>query len=104
MSISRVVSVRPLPGRLDDFLARLGEGKKILESHGANVVFYRIIAGPDHPNTVLAVSTVADWKQFAKVAQEVQADAAWQAFERKLVDDPVAERINIGIIQDFTLP
>jgi len=103
MSISRVVSVRPLPGRLDDFLGRLGEAKKILESHGANVVFYRTIAGPE-PNAVLAVSTVADWKQFGKVAQEVQADASWQAFERKLVDDPVAERLNIGIIQDFTLP
>lgn len=103
MSISRVVSVRPLPGRLDDFLARLGEGKKILESHGASVTLYRTIAGPD-PNSVLVVSTVNDWKQFAKSAEAIQADATWQAFERKLVDDPVAERSNIGIIQDFTLP
>ncbi len=103
MSISRVVSVRPLPGRLDDFIARLGEGKKILESHGANVTFYRTIAGPD-PNAVLVVSTVDDWQQFAKSAEAIQADATWQAFERKLVDDAVAERSSISIIQDFKLP
>jgi hypothetical protein len=103
MAISRVVSVRVLPKRLDDFITRLGEAKKILERNGARVTFFRTLAGPD-PNAVLIVSTVEDWPQFAQVAAKVESDAAWQAFERQLVDDPVAERLSSGMIQDFTLP
>ena len=103
MTIARVVSVRVLPGRLDDFINRLGEAKKILESHGSNVTFYRTLAGPE-PDAVLIVSTVDDWPQFAEVSAKVQADATWQAFERQLANDPVVERLGTSMIQDFTLP
>ena len=103
MAISRVVSVRVLPGRLDDFISRLGEAKKILESHGSSVTFYRTLAGPQ-PDAVLIVSSVDDWPQFAEVSAKVQADATWQAFERQLANDPVVERLGTSMIQDFTLP
>lgn len=103
MAIARVVSVRVLPGRLDEFINRLGEAKKILEGHGATVTFYRTHAGPD-PNAVLVVSSVDDWAQFAEVSAKVEVDAAWQAFERQQADDPAAERLSNSIIQDFTLP
>ena len=103
MAISRVVTVRVLPKRLNDFITRLGQVKKILERHGARVTFFRTLAGSD-PNGVLVVSTVDDWPQFAQVAAKVEADGEWQAFERQLVDDPVAERVSSSMIQDFTLP
>jgi hypothetical protein len=103
MAITRVTSVRPLPGKLDAFLGRLAEAKKILEGHGSSVTFYRTHAGPD-PNAVLVVASVDDWAQFAEVSAKVQADAAWQAFERQQADDPAAERLGSSIIQDFTLP
>ena len=103
MSISRVVTVRVLPGRLDEFINRLGEGKKILEGLGSNVTYYRTVAGPE-PNAVLIISTVDDWQQFGEVAAKVQANSAWQAFERQLTDDPVAELLSTSILQDFTLP
>jgi hypothetical protein len=103
MAIARVTSVRVLPGRLDDFISRLGEAKKILEGHGSSVTFYRTLAGPE-PNAVLIVASVDDWPQFAQVAAKVEADPAWQAFERQLANDPVAERLGTSMIQDFTLP
>ncbi len=103
MPISRVVTVRVLPGRLDEFINRLGEGKKILEGHGSNVTFYRTVAGPES-NAVLIISTVDDWQQFGEVAAKVQADSSWQAFERQLANDPVAEQLSTSILQDFTLP
>jgi hypothetical protein len=103
MAIARVVSVRVLPGRLDDFLSRLGDMKKILEGHGTTVTFYRTLSGPN-PNTVLIVSSVPDWPTYAKVAEKIQADGAWQAFERKHANDPAGEILADGMIQDFKLP
>ena len=103
MSISRVITVRVLPGRLDDFINRLGEGKKIRESAGFNVTFYRTVAGPES-RTVLIITTADDWAQFGEITAKLQADAAWQAFDRQLSNDPVAEELSTSIIQDFTLP
>ncbi len=103
MSISRVVTLRVLPGRVDDFINRLGEGKKIRESHGFNVTFYRTVAGPES-NAVLIITTADDWPKFAEITAKLQADSAWQAFDRLLTNDPVAEELSISILQDFTLP
>ena len=103
MSVSRVITLRVLPGRVDDFMNRLGEGKKIRESAGFNVTFYRTEAGPES-RTVLIITTADDWQQFAEITAKLQADAAWQAFDRQLSNDPVAEEVSTSIIQDFTLP
>ncbi len=103
MSVSRVITLRVLPGRVDDFMNRLGEGKKIRESHGFNVTFYRTVAGPES-RTVLIITTADDWQQFAEITAKLQADAAWQAFDRQLSNDPVAEELSTSIIEDFTLP
>jgi hypothetical protein len=103
MAIAQVASLRILPGRLDDFISRCGEAKKILEGHGSTVTFYRTLAGPT-PNTVLFISSVPDWPTVAKVAAKVEADTAWRALERKSVEDPVAETLSSGMIQDFKLP
>ncbi len=103
MSVSRVITLRVLPGRVDDFMNRLGEGKKIRESHGFNVTFYRTVAGPES-NAVLIITTADDWPQFGEITAKLQADSAWQAFDRQLADDPVAEELSISILQDFTLP
>ena len=103
MSVSRVITLRVLPGRVDDFMNRLGEGKKIRESAGFNVTFYRTEAGPES-RTVLIITTANDWQQFAEITAKLQADAAWQAFDRQLSNDPVAEEVSTSIIQDFTLP
>ncbi len=103
MSVSRVITLRVLPGRLDDFMRRLGEGKKIRESAGFNVTFYRTEAGPES-RTVLIITTADDWQQFAEITAKLQADSAWQAFDRQLTDNPVAEELSTSIIQDFALP
>jgi len=103
MAIAQVASLRILPGRLEDFLSRCGEAKKILEGHGSTVTFYRTLAGPT-PNAVLFISSVPDWPTVAKVAAKVEADGAWRALERKHADDPVAETLSTSMIQDFKLP
>ncbi len=103
MSISRVVTLRVLPGRVDDFMQRLSEGKKLRESAGFNVTFYRTVAGPES-RAVLIITTADDWPQFAEITAKLQADPAWQAFDRQLTNDPVAEELSTSIIQDFTLP
>jgi len=103
MAIAQVSSMRILPGRLDDFLSRCGEAKKILESHGSTVTFYRTLAGPT-PNAVLFVSSVPDWATVAKVAAKVEADPTWRALERKSAEDPAVEVLSTGMIQDFKLP
>ena len=74
MAIARVVTLRCLPGKLEALIAGLGEVKKILEGHGAEVSLYRDVAGGT-PNTVLIVSTVDDWAKFAEVAAGMSADA-----------------------------
>ena len=103
MPIARVVTVRCLPGKLDAFLAGLGEVKKIIEGHGANVSFYRGVAGGP-PNTVRIISEVEDWPTFGEVGAKVSADPGWQAIERRLVDDPAAEILSSEIVERFEIP
>src|SRR3990172_2816796 len=103
MAIANVATLRILPGRLDHFLSRLGEAKKILEGHGSTVTFYRTMSGPT-PNAVLFVSSVPDWPTVANVAAKVEADGAWRALERRSAQDPVSETLSSGMIQDFKLP
>ncbi len=103
MAIVRVVTLRCLPGKLEALIAGLGEVKKIIEGHGAQVSLYRDVAGGT-PNTVLIVSTVDDWAKFAELAAGMSADAGWQAIQRRIVDDPAAEILSNEIIEQFEIP
>ncbi len=103
MAIVRVVTARCLPGKLDVFIAGLGEVKKILEGHGAQVSLYRDVAGGT-PNTVRIVSIVDDWAKFAEAAAAVSADPGFQAIQRRLVDDPAAEVLSNEITEQFEIP
>ena len=103
MAIVRVVTARCLPGKVDQFIAGLGEVKKILEGHGTKVSFYRDVAGGT-PNTVRIVSTVEDWPSFGEVSAKVSADPGWQAIERRIVDDPSAEILSSEITEQFEIP
>ena len=67
------------------------------------MTFYRTLGGPT-PNAVLFISSVPDWATVAKVAAKVEADSTWRALERKSADDPAAEILSSGLIQEFKLP
>jgi hypothetical protein len=95
--------MKPLPNRLDEFIARLAETKKIFERNGAQVSFHRIVAGSE-PEGVLFVSSVDDWARWAQCAAKLEADREWQALDRKSADDPAAEMLSSGILQEFELP
>jgi hypothetical protein len=103
MPIGQVSMLRPLPNRLDDFISRLAESKKIMERNGAKVSFHRVIAGSE-PEGVLFVSQVADWDAWAKCAAKMAADSEWAALDRKSADDPAAQIVSGGILQEFELP
>ena len=103
MAVSQVVVLRPLPKRLDDFIARLNTAKNLFEKAGATVHFYRTVAGSE-PNAVLFTSTVEDWDAWAKAAKATEGQADYQAFERESANDPAAEIISSGIIEEFDLP
>ena len=103
MAIGQASLMRPLPNRLDEFISRLGETKKLFEKHGAQVSFYRTVAGPE-AGTVLVVSQVDDWGKWAECAAKLEADPEWEAFDRKAADDPVVELLSTGILQEFSLP
>ena len=103
MPIAQATLMHPLPNRLDEFISRLSETKKIFERNGARVSFYRSIAGSE-PQGVLVVSEVDDWPQWAQCAAKLEADGDWAALERKSADDPAVEIVSQGILQEFELP
>lgn len=103
MTISQSVLVRPLPNRLDDFIARLGKSKTLFEQVGANVRLFRTVAGSES-NAVLFVSTVDDWDAWAKAAAKLEGNADYAAFERLNANDPAGEVVANGILQEFELP
>ena len=103
MSISQATLLRPLPNRLDDFLSRLDKAKTLFEKSGADVHFYRTVAGSD-PNAVLFTSTVDDWDAWAKAAKATEGSAEYLAFERESANDPAAEIVSSGILEEFQLP
>lgn len=102
MAISQSTLLRPLPGRLDDFISRLKTAKNLFEKNGATVRFYRMVAGADS-NAVLMSSTVDDWDGWAKAAKATEGSAEYQAFEREAANDPAAEVLASGILEEFTL-
>ena len=103
MTVSQAVLLRPVPGRLDDFISRLQKTKTLYEKNGATVNFYRTVAGAD-PNAVLLTSTVDDWDAWAKAAKATEGSADYQAFERESANDPAAEILSSGILESFDLP
>ncbi len=103
MAVARVTSARPNPNRLDDFLAALGDAKRIFERAGARVRFSSVVAGSE-PNAVLIFSGVDDWAQWAEVAKKLEADGEWADFRRKVANDPPGETLSSGIVQEFELP
>ena len=102
MPIGTSSMLRPLPGRLDDFISRLGDSKRIMERAGAKVSFYRMVAGSESEG-VLYVSEVEDWDAYAKCAKKIEADKDWEALDRLSANDPAAEMLSTGILQEFTL-
>ena len=84
-------------------MARLAKGKALYEKSGAKVSFYRSVAGPA-PNTVLMVSTVNGWDEWSKAAAAIEGNEAYAAFEREHIQDPAAEVLATGILQEFELP
>ena len=103
MSVSQVTLLRPLPNRLDDFISRLDTAKSLFEKNGATVHFYRTVAGSE-PNAVMFTSTVDDWDAWAKAAKATEGSADYLAFERESANDPAAEIVSTGIIEEFQLP
>ncbi len=103
MAISQATLLRPLPNRLDDFISRLQTAKSIFEKNGATVRCYRTVAGSDG-NAVLFTSTVDDWDAWAKAAKATEGNADFQAFERLAANDPAAEVVSSGILEEFELP
>jgi hypothetical protein len=102
MPISQATLLRPLPNRLDDFISRLQTAKSIFEKNGATVNFYRTVAGSES-NAVLFTSTVDDWDAWAKAAKATEGNADYQAFERESANDPAAEVLSSGILEEFNL-
>jgi hypothetical protein len=102
MPISQVTLLRPLPNRLDDFISRLETAKSIFEKSGATVHFYRTVAGSE-ANAVLFTSTVDNWDAWAKAAKATEGNADYQAFERESANDPAAEIVTSGILEEFNL-
>jgi hypothetical protein len=102
MSISQSILLRPLPNRLDDFITRLQTAKSLYEKNGATVNFYRTVAG-SASNAVLFTSTVDDWDAWAKAAKATEGNADYQAFQRESANDPAAEVLSSGILEDFSL-
>ena len=101
MAISQVSLLRPLPNRLDDFITRLNTAKSLFEKNGATVHFYRTVAGSE-ANAVLFTSTVADWDAWAKAAKATEGNADYQEFERQNANDPAAEILSTGILEEFS--
>lgn len=95
--------LRPVAGRLDDFISRLGDSKRIMEKAGAKVTLHRMVAGSEAEG-VLYVSEVADWDAYAKCAKKIEADKDWEALDRLSANDPAAEMLSTGILQQFELP
>ena len=103
MPIGTLSMLRPVPGRLDDFISRLGDAKRIMERAGAKVSFHRTVAGSEGDG-VLYVAEVKDWDAYAKCAKKIEADKDWEALDRLSANDPAAEMLSTGILQEFELP
>ena len=89
MPISQLLLLRPLPNRLDDFVARLKTAKDLYEKNGSRVHCFRTVAGSE-PNAVLFSSTVEDWDAWAKAAKAVEGNVDYRNFQREVADDPAA--------------
>jgi hypothetical protein len=95
--------MRPAPGRLEDFLARLRTAKGLYEKNGARVHTFRTIAGAE-PSGVLFSATVDDWDAWAAGAKAAESNEEYIAFRREVANDPAAEIVANAILEEFELP
>ncbi len=103
MAVVSVITWRPLPGRVPQFLGSVSEAKKIHERLGARVRVLQAGAGP-RPLTVAYVTEFDDMVKYGEFAVKLETDQEWQAFWAKAGADPAAEIVESGLANDLTLP
>ncbi len=103
MAVVQVTVYRPLPGRFPEFLARVAEGKRIIERLGGRSRAVGTQFGA-RPLSVAVVSEYDDMAQFAEVSAKLQSDQAFQALVVKVQTDPTAELLEQSLGGDIDLP
>ncbi len=103
MAVVSVITFRPLPGRLPEFLGSLPEAKKIHERLGARIRVLQAGPGP-RPRTITYVQEFDDMVKYGEFAEKLNVDQEWQAFVAKVGADPPFEIVESSIESDVTLP
>ncbi len=103
MAVVSVITFRPLPGRLPEFLGSLPEAKKIHERLGARIRVLQAGPGP-RPRTITYVQEFDDMVKYGEFAEKLTVDQEWQAYFAKFWSDPSVELVEQGLASDVTLP
>ncbi len=103
MAVVSVITFRPLPGRLPEFLGSLPEAKKIHERLGARIRVLQAGPGP-RPRTITYVQEFDDMVKYGEFAEKLNVDQEWQAYFAKFWSDPSVELVEQGLASDVTLP
>jgi hypothetical protein len=103
MAIATVIQLQPRPGRYDETLKLLIDGKAIVERLGGRVRVRNAVIGGE-PNQIAFISEVDDWARFGELRAKLETDSELLALQAKQRADPVADITRTVVVQDLPLP
>jgi len=78
-AVSKVLYLKPQPGRLEAFMRDLSKANNILKRVGGKVRAWNETSGPN-AGTVAVVIEHSDWNDFGNYMTKLDSDKDWQAF------------------------
>jgi hypothetical protein len=103
MAIATVIQLQPRPGRYDETLKLLVDGKAIVERLGGRVRVRSTVIGGE-PNRIAFISEVDDWARFGELRAKLESDPELLALQARQRNDPVADITQTVVLQDVPLP
>jgi len=100
-SVNHITVVHVAPGRIDEFLKRSSNLKKIRERAGARIRYYRTVAGG--APAVAVVAETGGWKAHGEYMARLEADPEWQKVVAEIRSDrdPVATIVENRISEEL---
>ena len=99
MAVATVAIWRPIPGRFQDFVARVAQARKIHERLGGKVRVWQTQFGGT-PMTLGYVIEHHDWVGFGKFGAAMESDSEWQQLTADYLADPSGELVQSSVISE----
>lgn len=100
MALSQATTLRPRPGRYDDFIKVSSQVRKICQRLGAQVSVWQVQVGSNAGTVTVAIQH-ADGAAYGQFIDKLNTDGEWQQLIASFQKDPPAEFVQSNLLREL---